>query len=394
MTLYDVRPVRETIGFVENHPLNKRDSGEIVGLGESSSTVGTSTSLNSTGDYDTAGSWYALSHARTGKTAHVYASHPSGVIVRSHPHILGGKVQHFHHLKGIKVKKEPLDSHVTLGADDVRRLPRMSRQESHSGLKRVFSSMKDAKHHWPSGIGHRTARPLAAQAHPLPPQKAGHVQQIKENANGNRFINPNVSSFSRGVSVAFMGKPVDPPGAAIPAFPSSAIAVVQERLYEALKSCGASWLTSSARSGAELLALDAARRLHLRFKIVLPCDPAKFYRSYIANMPTSSGVEWPKIWSTVLSQVTRRGDVIVTGTGLDDEAWQAAGRRIVSESITLAESKSSNNIDARTFTRCMIAVPGRLDDASLESLFKRHCDGFNLATIFIDTLSPPLANAG
>src|SRR5690349_16640107 len=87
------------------------------------------------------------------------------------------------------------------------------------------------------------------------------------------------------VIVAVTGRRPDPAGAPEARFPVAnreAVAMHLERLLARLRP-GA--LVASAACGADLIALDVARQLRIRRRIVLPCAPDQFRDASVTDRP-------------------------------------------------------------------------------------------------------------
>lgn len=138
--------------------------------------------------------------------------------------------------------------------------------------------------------------------------------------------------------VALAGRRVDAPGAEQQRFPLENIDVVAGRLrtlLEDLKPCA---LICSAACGADLLALDAARTLGIRRRIVLPFDPSRFRATSVVDRPGN----WGSLFDTLYEEARARNDlVIVSHEGDDEEAYAAATERIIAEALELAKEEAN-----------------------------------------------------
>ena len=134
--------------------------------------------------------------------------------------------------------------------------------------------------------------------------------------------------------VALAGRRIDAPDAPTPRFPLSRAAAVREKLSALFRRRGATALVSSAACGADLLALDAARHLGMRLRIVLPFDRATFRRLSVTDRPGD--------WGPLYDEICAEGEVIELG--LDPSrshyAYQAATARILEEKPDLAVAVS------------------------------------------------------
>jgi hypothetical protein len=141
--------------------------------------------------------------------------------------------------------------------------------------------------------------------------------------------------------VALAGRRVDPPGAERPRFPLANVEAVAERLRTVLADLEPEVLVSSAACGADLLALDAARTLGIRRRIVLPFDASRFRASSVVDRPG----EWGPLFDSLYEEALSSNDVVILPCGGDDEdAYAAATYRIVTEALTLAKESNPEGV--------------------------------------------------
>jgi hypothetical protein len=134
------------------------------------------------------------------------------------------------------------------------------------------------------------------------------------------------------VVIAFAGRRIDAPGGAR-RFPLECAGVVRERLLALFRSLGATALVSSAACGADLLAIDAARSLGIRFVIVLPFGQELFATSSVTDRPG----DWLADYKLSCGEAAKRGDLIVMdGSPANDDAYARATARIVDEAVRRA----------------------------------------------------------
>src|SRR5829696_1200566 len=136
---------------------------------------------------------------------------------------------------------------------------------------------------------------------------------------------------------ALAGRRVDPPGAERPRFPLANIGAVAQRLRTVLADLEPEVLVSSAACGADLLALDAARTLGIRRRIVLPFEASRFRASSVVDRPG----EWGPLFDSLYEEALSTNDVVILPCEGDDEAaYAAATDRIVTEALSLAEQSA------------------------------------------------------
>ena len=112
--------------------------------------------------------------------------------------------------------------------------------------------------------------------------------------------------------------------------------MVSDRIRQTLADLRAGALVCSAACGADLLALDAARALGLRRRVVLPFDARRFRETSVADRPG----EWTAMFDGMLRELLPAGDVeTMEGSVTDGDGYAAANIRIldVAESLAAAD---------------------------------------------------------
>jgi hypothetical protein len=136
------------------------------------------------------------------------------------------------------------------------------------------------------------------------------------------------------VIVALAGRRVDAPDAKQARFPLGNADAVAERLSKLFRNLKPQALVCSAACGADLLALDAARNIGIRRRIVLPFAGAKFRSTSVVDRPG----EWGPLFDSLHEEALAANDlIVVTAKGNDDEAFAAATERIIEEASRLAD---------------------------------------------------------
>ena len=115
---------------------------------------------------------------------------------------------------------------------------------------------------------------------------------------------------------------------------------MRSNIKAALRRMGATTIVSSAACGADLLALDAARALGLRRRIILP------YRAewFLADSVTDRPGRWKFLYETLIAEARASGDLVtLTFPRGSDDAFRAANETILSEAQRLARQESRRN---------------------------------------------------
>jgi len=97
--------------------------------------------------------------------------------------------------------------------------------------------------------------------------------------------------------VALAGRRIDLPEAPVPRFPLENVQEVGRRVCEALYEMHAVALVCSAACGADLVALEQAKHLGLRRRVVLPFAPERFRETSVVDRPGNWGSLYDRYWS-------------------------------------------------------------------------------------------------
>jgi hypothetical protein len=134
--------------------------------------------------------------------------------------------------------------------------------------------------------------------------------------------------------LALAGRRIDAPGTDPPRFPLERVPLIRERIDDLLAQENATALVCSAACGADLVALEAAERLGIRRRIVLPFAPERFRETSVTDRP---GV-WGPVFDRLIEAAAASGDLVVLQVGADDgKAYAAANEAIISEGQKLSE---------------------------------------------------------
>ena len=135
--------------------------------------------------------------------------------------------------------------------------------------------------------------------------------------------------------VALAGRRIDLPEAQVPRFPLENVQEVGRRIYQAFCKTHAVTLVCSAACGADLVALEQAKQLGLRRRIVLPFAPERFRETSVVDRPGG----WGPVYDQHVAATAAAGDLLVldAATG-GDAAYAAANEAIVREAQALART--------------------------------------------------------
>lgn len=134
--------------------------------------------------------------------------------------------------------------------------------------------------------------------------------------------------------LALAGRRIDAPGA-IPRFPLTQVDAVRGRVRQLLADSATSTLVCSAACGADLIALQVARDLGLRRRIVLPFAPTAFRETSVVDRPGA----WGPLFDEIIEAAREADDLVVmSGSRGDDTAYVKANETILDEALMLAGS--------------------------------------------------------
>jgi len=173
---------------------------------------------------------------------------------------------------------------------------------------------------------------------------------------------------------ALAGRRIDASDTTEVRFPLSSVAKVARALESLLSEFRVEHLICSAACGADLLALDAARRLGIDATIILPFDENAFRETSVTDRPG----DWGTLYDHAISRAHRFDTLIDLGLRYtDDDAYDRATARIIDQVRT-----------RRAARRLAIAVwegaPRGADDATADFLAQAraaHLETYEIATL-------------
>ena len=140
--------------------------------------------------------------------------------------------------------------------------------------------------------------------------------------------------------VVVAGRRVDPPNASFPRFPLKMRGAVAMRILSALRELDVTTLVTSAACGSDLLAINAARALGARRRIILPYREDWFLEDSVTDRPG----RWEDLYQQVISEGRAAGDLLILHQERgSDDAFRAANDAIISEALRLAREANPAN---------------------------------------------------
>lgn len=116
--------------------------------------------------------------------------------------------------------------------------------------------------------------------------------------------------------ITLAGRRIDPQNAPVARFPLEKSITVRAEIEKFLRDNQATALVSSAACGADLLALEAAGRLGIRRRIILPFEPERFRAFSVTDRPGNWGV----LYDRIIREVETAGDLVLLHEENDDDA--------------------------------------------------------------------------
>jgi hypothetical protein len=141
--------------------------------------------------------------------------------------------------------------------------------------------------------------------------------------------------------IALAGRRIDAPDAKEKRFPLEMKDLVYERIRDFFQIHSVSVLVSSAASGADLLALDAAGELKIQRYIILPFERERFRETSVTDRPGN----WEEMFDKICGEVEGEGNLIVLeGFREDAKAYSAATEEILNKAESLQSAKEREEV--------------------------------------------------
>lgn len=130
--------------------------------------------------------------------------------------------------------------------------------------------------------------------------------------------------------VVVAGRRIDAPGTP-ERFPARNRDLVCARIADRLRVAGATAVVASAACGADLLALQAARALGLRLRVILPYEAARFRETSVVDRPGDFGPVFDEVCRAAAPDL-----VVLPNAGEGDAAYAAVNRALLDAAAALA----------------------------------------------------------
>lgn len=129
-------------------------------------------------------------------------------------------------------------------------------------------------------------------------------------------------------------------------FPLKNADQVAREITAKFKASNPAAVVCSAACGADLIALNVARQLGIRSRIVLPFAPRRFRQTSVIDRPGNANWNWGAIFDA-LSQAAEENDdlVILPSAGDETTAYALTNERIIAEALELSSKDSGREND-------------------------------------------------
>lgn len=137
------------------------------------------------------------------------------------------------------------------------------------------------------------------------------------------------------------GRRIDGEDAGLQLFPRTLRSLVADRIDQAFRTNSIATLVCAAASGADLIALEVARRRGIAMKIVLPYCVAEYRRTSVVDRSPEDG----ELFDRLVEEAAARNELSVLGLHIaDPKAFELTNRAIVDEAGTLGARDSKGAI--------------------------------------------------
>ena len=137
--------------------------------------------------------------------------------------------------------------------------------------------------------------------------------------------------------VVVAGRRIDAPDSDVTRFPLHNRDRVRQLIASALRSQPVSALISSGACGADLLALDVARRAGIRRRLILPFAVDRFKETSVVDRPG----HWGALFDGLIADAAADDDLVILEAGDGDEAFAATNLAILDEGERLAATANA-----------------------------------------------------
>ena len=184
------------------------------------------------------------------------------------------------------------------------------------------------------------------------------------------------------VVIALAGRRIDASDEPARRFPLEHAPLVRERLRAVFLREPAQALVCSAACGADLMALEVAEQLGLRFRIILPTAPERFRETSVVDRPG----EWGGLFDQVIGRAERAGDLVVLPLeeGSPRGGYERVNAAILDEAVAIAGQAEQDGTPVVASVLAVVVwdgTPRGSTDFSAAFLLEAHRRGLRVVTI-------------
>lgn len=187
---------------------------------------------------------------------------------------------------------------------------------------------------------------------------------------------------SDGTIVALGGRRIDAEPTLTPRFPFDQVGRVGMEISDRLRRSYAVVLVCSAACGADLIALDAAQKMRLRTRIVLPFSAVRFRETSVVDRPRPEF--WGSMFDRVIDVARAHGDLVELNADGSDDAYSTANAVIIEEARKLAGANAEGRASRPLPVIALVVWDGasrRADDNTKKFVKLAQESGFRIEQI-------------
>lgn len=140
------------------------------------------------------------------------------------------------------------------------------------------------------------------------------------------------ATTAKKVVAALAGRRIDAVGSRVRRFSIDRIDQVRADLKSLFEQEAVELLVCSAACGADLIALDLAKKAGIRYRIILPFSVERFRQSSVVDRPG----DWGPLFDQLVKDIPDSELIVLPELANDDEAYDHANKEIVRQAVTTA----------------------------------------------------------
>lgn len=145
------------------------------------------------------------------------------------------------------------------------------------------------------------------------------------------------STTSRKAVAALAGRRIDAVGSRVRRFPIDRIDQVRADLKSLFEQEAVGFLVCSAACGADLIALDLAKKVGIRYRIILPFSIERFRQSSVVDRAG----DWGPLFDQLMRDIPDSELIVLKELANDDEAYEHANKEIVRQAAMTAAPETA-----------------------------------------------------